>query len=56
MTIKELRFIDNLLARIQPQDEQVKKAQAYVNKDLAIFAARKGQLKEMYERDYLESL
>lgn len=48
MTIKELRHVDEVLSRIKNPDEQVEKAKAFINKDLATYAARKGQLKEMY--------
>lgn len=52
MTKKELQFIMSILNRIKPIDEQVDKAIAYVNKDLAQYNARKGQLKDQYEPDY----
>ena len=52
MTKKELRFIAELLNHIKPKDEQVEKALAYVNKDLAQYEARRGQLRDAYEPDY----
>lgn len=47
----ELKFLAKLLARVKPQDEQVAKARAYVEKDLAQYEARKGQLLEQYDAD-----
>lgn len=52
MTIKELQFIDKILNRIKYPDEQVNKAKSFINKDLASYAARKGQLREQYEYEY----
>ena len=52
MTRDELNYVLKLLERIKPKDEHVEKAIAYVNKDLAHYNARKGQLKELYEADY----
>lgn len=49
MTRKELEFIKTLLSRIKPQDGQVNKALAYVDKDIAQFESRKGQLREQYD-------
>lgn len=51
MTINELRYIRKVLVRIVPHDEQVKLAIVYVDKDLAVYESRKGQLKERYEMD-----
>lgn len=49
MTKKELLFIAKLLSLIKGPDEQVAKAIAYVNKDLAQYDARRGQLLDSYE-------
>lgn len=51
MTKRELQFIGDLLYKIKDPDEQVAKAISYVNKDLAQYEARKGQLKDQYEYD-----
>ena len=51
MTIKQLEFINKILVSIKPPDEQILKAIAYINKDLAQYAACRGQLKDSYERD-----
>lgn len=51
MTKKELQFIEKILYRIKNRDEQVEKAIAYIYKDLAQYAARKGQLMEQYDYD-----
>lgn len=51
MTIKELEYIMKVLDRIKDPDEHILKAKAYVEKDLAIYAARKGQLRDQYESD-----
>ena|SRR6187431_3051253 len=52
MTKTELKFVKELLLRIKPQDEQVLKALSFIDKNLALYAAQRGQLKEMYEADY----
>ena len=51
MTKKELQYLLKLLSRIKPQDEHVAKAIAFVEKDLAIYDARRGQLMDQYEVD-----
>lgn len=51
MTIRELKYILKVLEHINPQDEHIKKAIAFVCKDLAIYDARKGQLRDNYESD-----
>jgi hypothetical protein len=51
MTKKELLYIMSLLTRIKPQDEHVRKALAYCQKDIAQYDARRGQLKDQYEVD-----
>ena len=56
MTKAELTIVKNLLLKIKPQDEQVAKALALVEKDLAAYAARRGQLRELADRDYELSL
>lgn len=52
MTRKELIHVLEILARIKDKDEHVSKAIAYINKDLANYNARKGQLRDMYESEY----
>jgi hypothetical protein len=49
MNKKDLQFIKCLLERIKPCDEQVLKAISYVNRDLAQYAACRGQLKDQYD-------
>ena len=49
MTINELKHVNKVLSKITNPDEQVAKAVAYINKDLAAYAARKGQLIEQYD-------
>lgn len=51
MTKQELRYVAELLKRIKGPDEHVQKAIAYVNKDLASYEARKGQMKNQYDYD-----
>lgn len=50
MTRKELDFIKKLLEHVKPQDEQVAKALALIEKDLANYDSRRGQLLETYEQ------
>ena len=52
MTIKELRFIEDVLKKIKNPDQFVDKALAFINKDLAIYNARKGQLRNITNYDY----
>jgi hypothetical protein len=52
MIKKDLEFVKKLLERIKPQDEQVLKALSFINRDLAIFESRRGQLKDQYESDW----
>jgi hypothetical protein len=52
MTRKELEYVNKVLNRIKDPDEHVAKAIAYVNKDLAQFDSRRGQLRDQYESDY----
>lgn len=49
MTIKELEYVKKVLERITPQDQHVAKALVFVDKDLKIYAARQGQLRDNYE-------
>lgn len=49
MTIKELEYVKKVLTRVSPRDEHVEKALAYIEKDLKIYAARHGQLREQYD-------
>lgn len=52
MTKKELEYISEFLKHIKNPDEHVNKVIALVNKDLANYATRKGQLRDQYEHDY----
>jgi hypothetical protein len=49
MTKKELQYVKKLLELIKTRDEYILKAIAYVDKDLAQYEARRGQLKDSYE-------
>lgn len=49
MNKKELLKVKEVLNKIKNPDERVALAIAYVNKDLAAYAARKGQLIEQYD-------
>jgi len=49
VTKKELEYVAKVLSRIVHPDEHVAKAVAYVQKDLAHYAACKGQLLEQYD-------
>lgn len=51
MTKKELQHVKTVLQRIKNSDEHVAKAVAYVDKDLAQYAARRGQLRDTYNYD-----
>lgn len=51
MTTKELEYIKNLLLHIKPQDVMVAKAIAFVDKNLAVYKACNGQLRESYESE-----
>lgn len=51
MTRKELEDVLKVLGRIKEPDEFIARAISYINKDLAHYNARKGQLKEQYEYD-----
>jgi len=51
MTKEQLLYVRKILSIITPQDEHVRKAVAYVEKDIAQFDARRGQMKEQYEAD-----
>lgn len=51
MTRKELEYIVKILNRIKDPDEHIAKALSYLNKDIANYNARRGQLKEQYESD-----
>lgn len=51
MTNKELLYVALVLSKITNPDERIKRAQALVDKDLATYAARKGQLMDQYEYD-----
>ena len=49
MKMMELEYLRKLLLRVYPRDAHVEKALSYVDKDLAQYAAKKGQLREQYE-------
>jgi hypothetical protein len=49
MTKKELEYVKNILTKITPKDQHVEKAIAFVEKDIKIYEARKGQLRDNYE-------
>jgi hypothetical protein len=51
MTRKDLNYIKSLLMRTKPMDEHVIKAISFIDRDIAIFDAHSGQLKEMYSYD-----
>ena len=51
MTREELNYVAKILMRIKDPDEHVAKAIAYINKDLAQYNARRGQLKDNYDYD-----
>jgi hypothetical protein len=51
MTRKELEHIQTVLNKIKNPDGNVIKALAYVEKNLRIFDACKGQIKDNYEID-----
>lgn len=51
MTKNELQFVMKVLDKIKDPDEYVKKARAYVHKDIAVYEARRGQMKEQYDYD-----
>jgi hypothetical protein len=52
MTRKELEFILKILDRIKDPDNRIAEAIAYINKDLAIYDSRRGQLRDQYEADF----
>lgn len=49
MTRVECNHIKRILIRIKPQDEQVALAISYIDKQLAIYDAQRGQIKDQYE-------
>lgn len=51
MTIKELEYVKKVLERIKEPDVHIEKAIAFINKNLANYAARQGQLRDSYESD-----
>lgn len=52
MKREDLDFIKKLLLKVTPQDVQVAKALAFVERDIAIYEARRGQLLEQIDDDY----
>lgn len=52
MTVKELQYVMKILERIKDPDEHIEKAKAYIDKDLKVYAARRGQLKDQYESNF----
>lgn len=48
MTREQLNYLLKVLNRIKEPDEHIAKAIAYINKDLAEYDARRGQLREQY--------
>lgn len=51
MKKSELEYLLKILERIKNGDEHVEKAKAYVKKDIAIYDARRGQMKDNYDYD-----
>lgn len=51
MTAKDLQHILKILTRVKPQDGHVLQAIASVEKKLAEYDARRGQLADQYEYD-----
>lgn len=49
MTRKELDYIKTILEHIKDSDGHIAKVIAYVNKDIAQYEARRGQLKDEYD-------
>ena len=52
MTRKECEYIKKILQSIRPEDERVQLGIVYVDKQLAIFNAQRGQIKDQREADY----
>lgn len=52
MKREDLEFIKKLLSKVTPQDVQVAKALSFINRDLAIYDARQGQLLDQVDDDY----
>ncbi len=55
MTRKELEYVRTMLERIKDKDQFVAKAIAFIDKDIAIYNARRGQLREQYETSFYEA-
>jgi len=51
MTRRDLQYLLKLLEKVKPRDEHVEKAIAIVDRDLANYNARKGQMKDNYDYD-----
>lgn len=51
MTRNECDHINKILIRIKPQDEQVQLARIYIAKQIAIYDAQRGPIKDQYEQD-----
>lgn len=51
MTRIELNYLKKLLQRIKPRDQHVYKALALVEKDLANYDSKQGQMKDTYESE-----
>jgi hypothetical protein len=49
MKRKELEHIKHVLAKIENPDGNVQRAIAYLEKDIAMYDSRRGQLQEMYD-------
>lgn len=52
MTREECKYIRKVLERIKEPDEHILKAISFVDKQLAIYNAQIGQLKDQYESNY----
>lgn len=52
MTKDQLKYLLRILDRVKPDDEHIKKARAYVLKDLAQYDARKGQMRDNYDYEH----
>lgn len=51
MTRAELDYLKKILTRIKNPDAHVEKAIAFVDKDIALYNSRRGQLRDQYEVD-----
>lgn len=54
MKLEDLKHIKTILGRISVQDGHVRKAIASVERDIAIYEARKGQIRDNYDSSAVE--